>query len=489
MRRNPHLLLVLVVLIVIHRVLLVDNSCLAQDKASKIDELMALYQNYDQFNGSVLVTEKGKVIYKKGFGSANMEWNIPNQPDTKFRLGSITKQFTAMLVMQLVEQGKLRLNGKITDYLPEYPKKTGDRITIHHLLTHTSGIPNYTALPNFMSQMSREPYAPTDFLKKFFELDLEFDPGSKFNYSNSGYFLLGVIIEKVTGLPYEKVLQERILDPLNMKNTGYDHHSTITVNRAAGYQRSLKGYENAAYLDMSLPYAAGSLYSTVEDLYFWDQALYIDKLLSKKSRDQMFQPYLSGYAYGWIIGKIPLEQSRDSVASISHGGGINGFNTLIVRLPDDRHLIVLLNNTGGAKLDEISRGVTNILYGKPYKPPRKSIAQMILKALEENNVEAAIKKYREMKASQGDLYDFGENELNTLGYQLLGMKRVKDAIEVFKLNIEAYPDAFNPYDSLAEAYMINGDKELAIKNYAKSLELNPKNTNAIEMLKRINESK
>src|SRR6185295_18871081 len=240
-------------------------SVSAQNKVRQIDEVMSLYHKYQQFNGSVLVADNGKVIYKKGFGFANMEWNIPNEPDTRFRLGSITKQFTATLVLQLVEQGKLKLDGKVSDYLDSYRKDTGGKITIHNLLSHTSGVPNYTGQPGFIETVSRNPYAVDDFVKKYASGDLEFEPGAKFNYSNSGYFILGAIIEKVTGKPYEQVLKENIFDPAGMKNTGYDHYDTIIGKRAAGYVKTPRGYRNAPYLDMTIPYAAGSLYSTVED--------------------------------------------------------------------------------------------------------------------------------------------------------------------------------------------------------------------------------
>src|SRR6185369_14222828 len=249
-------------------------SAVAQSKANKIDDLMSLYHKYGQFNGSVLVADNGQVVYKKGVGLANMEWNISNAPDTKFRLGSITKQFTATVILQLVEQGKIKLDGKITDYLPDYRPDTGARVTIHNLLTHTSGIPSYTSLPGFLQNVSRNPFKVDEFIKKYASGDLEFEPGTKFVYDNSGYFLLGAIIEKVTGKPYEQVLKENIFDPVGMKNTGYDHWQTILAKRATGYTNTPRGYETAAYLDMSIPYAAGSIYSTVEDLYLWDQALY-----------------------------------------------------------------------------------------------------------------------------------------------------------------------------------------------------------------------
>ena len=464
-------------------VIIFQAPAFAQDKARQIDELVSLYHKYEQFNGSVLVAENGKVIYKKGLGLANMEWNIPNEPDTKFRLGSITKQFTATLILQLVEQGKIKLDGKISDYLDAYRKDTGSKITIHHLLSHTSGVPNYTALPGFFQGVSRNPYMVAEFIKQYASGDLEFEPGTKFNYSNSGYFLLGAIIEKVTGKPYEQVLKENILEPAGMKNTGYDHYDQIISKRASGYIKTPNGYQNAPYLDMSIPYAAGSLFSTVEDLYLWDQALNGDKILSAKSKEAMFTANLSNYGYGFVMRKITLGPNKIVVPVIEHGGGINGFNTTIVRLVGDKRLIVLLDNTSqGRYLDKIVAGITNILYDQPYESARRSIAESLRKTIVEKDVAAGIKQYRELKADKANEYDFSEEELNTLGYQLLQTKKVAESIEIFKLNVEAYPQAFNTYDSLGEAYMTHGDKELAIANYKKSLELNPQNTGATRML-------
>jgi len=457
------------------------------DKAARIDEYLTRAHKTGQFNGAALVAENGKVIYKKGLGLANMEWNVPNEADTKFRLASITKQFTAALILQLVEQGKLKLDGKLSEYLPDYRKDVGDKVTIHHLLTHTSGIPSYTSLPKFMEEQTRNSYQVAEFVKRYASNDLEFEPGKQFSYNNSGYFLLGAIIEKIHGKPYEQVIKENIFDPLGMKNSGYDHHRTILSKRASGYQKTPAGYTNAPYLDMSIPYAAGSLYSTVEDLYLWDQALYTDKVVSAKIRELMYQPFLNNYAYGWTIRKVNLGQSKETVNSIAHNGGINGFNTTIVRYPEQKNLIVLLDNTSqGANLDRISRGLTNILYNQPFEMPKQSIAEVLMKTIaERGDVAAAVKQYRELKATQGATYDFGENELNGLGYQLLGAKKMKEAIEIFKLNVEAYPQAANPYDSLGEAYLAAGERELALQNYRKALELNPQNANIAAVVKNL----
>lgn len=485
MKRSPKTLSTATFILGLLGLLLIQSTVLAQDKAAKIDELMTLSHRYGKFNGAVLVAENGKVIYKKGIGLANMEWNIPNTTDTRFRLGSITKQFTAMLILQLVEQGKIKLEGKLSDYLPDYRKDVGARVTIHQLLTHTSGIPSYTGLPGFFANESRDPYGVEEFVKKYASHDLEFDPGSKYSYNNSGYFLLGYIVEKLTGKPYEQVLKEKILDPAGMKNTGYDHWGTVIPKRAAGYVKTVQGYENAPYLDMSIPYAAGSMYSTVEDLYLWDQALYENILLNASYKEVMFKPYLEDYAYGWLVTKT-FYGSKGPVSVIKHGGGINGFNTMIVRLVDNRDLIVLLDNTSqGQSVDRISREITNILYDAPYTLPKQSIAELLLKTILEKGVEAGVQQYRDLKASQGSAYDWSEEELNTLGYQLIGMKKVKEAIEIFKLNVEVYPQAFNTYDSLGEAYLLSGDKELAIKNYKRSLELNKANKGAENALKRL----
>ena len=453
-------------------------------KSANIDEVMTLANKYRLFNGSVLVAENGKVIYKKGLGLANMEWNIPNTPETRFRLGSITKQFTATLILQLVEQGKIKLDGKLSDYLPDYRKDVGEKVTVHQLLSHTSGIPSYTGLPGFFNNVSRNPYSVDEFVKKYASNDLEFEPGSKFSYNNSGYFLLGAIIEKVTGKPYEQVLKEKIFEPLGMKNTGYDHHATLIQKRASGYEKTADGYVNAAYLDMSLPYAAGSLYSTVEDLYLWDQALYTERVLSTQSKDLMYKPNLENYAYGWAITKAKL--GTETVPQIGHNGGINGFNTLILRFPVQKNLIVLLDNTSqGGSLDRLSKALTNILYDQPYDLPKLPLAAVLRKTIEEKGIEAGVAQYRDLKTKQGSVYDFSEPELNQLGYQLLQAKKLKDAVEIFKLNVEAYPQGFNTYDSLAEAYMASGNNELAIQNYRKSLELNPQNQGAVTMLKRL----
>ena len=463
-----------------------QSSIIAQDKAAEIEELMNKYNEYGQFNGAVLIAENGDVIFKKGYGYANMEWNIPNTTDTKFRLASITKQFTAMLIMQLVEGGNINLDGKLSDYLPYYRKDVGDQVTIHHLLTHTSGIPNLTNKPpGVLDKLGRNHYEVRELIEELCSDDLEFEPGSKFSYCNSGYCILGAVIEEVTGKSYEEVLRERIFKQLGMDNSGMDNNEPVIEKRASGYNKGILDYENTDYLDMSLVYSAGAMYSTVEDLFLWDQALYTDKLLSEENKEIMFTPFLQNYAYGWGVSELPIGDENKKV--IRHSGGINGFNTVIIRLVDDKHLIVLLNNFSPCNLNKISKGIADILYGEEYELPKRSLAEKFSKTVMLEGVSEGIKQLKELKEKQENEYYIDENEINNFGYYLLGKDRVDNAIEVFKLNVELFPDAFNPYDSLGEAYMIKGEKELAIKNYEKSVELNPGNTNGIRMLKKLKE--
>ena len=468
-------------------VLFSSTVIFAQSHTEKIDQLLSKYQEYGQFNGSALVALDGKVILKKGYGYANMEWKIPNQANTKHRLGSITKQFTAVLILQLANQGKVDLQANLSTYLPDYPKDAGGKITIHQLLTHTAGVPNYTSFPDFFATKSRNPHNIEELVAIFSELPLDFAPGAQFAYSNSGYVLLGVIIEKVTGKTYEAALKEMIFDPLGMTNTGYDHHGQIIENRASGYEKAGSAYVNADYIDMSIPYAAGSMYSTVEDLLRWDQALYTDKVLPKKYMDLMFTPHVEAfgmhYGYGWSVGKVPLGETGKEQDIITHGGGINGFNTLISRLTANKELIILLNNTGGANLNDMSIGINSILNDQPYELPKQSVSAAVVSTIMEKSIPAGLKHFEEIK--NDSKYHLSEQDMNTEGYRLLRDGQLDAAAAILKLNVDAFPESFNVYDSYGEILLLQGDKEGAIKNYKKSVELNPANQNGIDQLEKI----
>ena len=336
---------------------------------SKADAFLAAQAKVNGFSGSVLIAREGVRLYSKGFGWANAEWEIPNASNTKFRLGSITKQFTATAVLRLQEQGKLKAQDAICTYLSPCPD-TWKAVTVHHLLTHTSGIPSYTGSPEYGKTMMM-PKTAEQMVAGFRDLPLEFQPGERFKYNNSGYFLLGLIIEKVSGKKYEEVLRDEIFGPLGMHDSGYDWSATLIPRRAAGYQRR-DGLVNAPYLDMQQPYSAGSLYSTVDDLLLWDQALYTDKVLPAAAREAMFTPFKDGYAYGWNV--VPPDKAVSGKRQVGHGGGINGFSTMIARVPEDRLVVIVLGNVDNVNATPIARDLVAIAYGKPFTMPLERTA-------------------------------------------------------------------------------------------------------------------
>lgn len=458
-------------------------------KVEKIDRLIELYAANHLFNGSVLVAENDEVIFKKGFGSANMEWKIPNASDTKFRIGSVTKQFTATLILLLEQEGKIDLQEKISKYLPRYRKDYGDKITIEHLLKHTSGIPNYTARADVMNDIAIHDYSPKEIAEKFCSGDLEFEPGTKFKYNNSAYFLLGVIVEESTKKTYAENLKERIFEPLKMKNSGIDSPKVLLENRAAGYEYSFNGYENAEFIDMENSiFSAGAIYSTVEDLNLWQNALYGGKLLSKKNKNLMFTPTLGNYGYGLFIGKFKPSGMSEEITSVGHHGGINGFSALLIRFVETKITVILLDNTRAEKrgnLENISLSIYRILNDLSPEKFRRSMQILMTEKMRSGaSGEALADFYKSIKTRKDD-YDLSgaETFLNNLGYFLLEKNRVKDSLAVLKLAVEEFPNSANTFDSYGEALMKDGQKAEAIKNYKRSLELNPNNKNAVEQLK------
>lgn len=346
--------------------LAISRTSLGADLGAGIERIMLARHEAGEFSGSVLVARCGHIAYKRGFGLANLEWRIPNGPQTKFKIGSITKQFTSLLVLQLVREGQIKLDGRLSDYLSYYRKDTGQRVTLHHLLTHTSGIPNFIEAPGFLEGWdSRRRYSVQEFAQSHCSGDLKFEPGMQFSYSNSGYFLLGAVLEEVAGKTYERLLSERIFGPLKMKDSGYARSETVLPNRASGYERSSEGLRNARFYDMSIPFAAGALYSTVEDLFLWDQALYSNRLLPVRLRDLLFRPNLANYGYGWGI-LVPAEGSAYAGESIPmHGGAIFGFQAMIQRIPKHKELIVLLDNSDSPKLPDIALEIRSLLAATP----------------------------------------------------------------------------------------------------------------------------
>lgn len=335
-----------------------------KELVSKINEYMDKYLELWDFSGSILVAKEGEVLFKKGYGYANIEHKVPNTPETKFRLWSITKQFTAAAILMLEEKGLIDVKDSIKKYFPEYPQ-FDERITIHHLLTHTSGIFNYSNLAEAHKKMLKLPLTHEEVIELFKDRPLEFNPGEKWDYSNSGYHLLGLIIENVSGKTYSEFLKENIFEPLGMKNSGIDDNKTILPNMATGYYLNDDRLIHCEYVDMNIVFSSGAMYSTVEDMYLWDQALSSEKLIKKETVDRMNTPYKDSYGYGVFV------TDKYNRRNINHSGGCEGFLTELHRYVDDKVSIVVLSNYGFTAVWKLSEVIAAIAFNENYELPKK----------------------------------------------------------------------------------------------------------------------
>jgi CubicO group peptidase (beta-lactamase class C family) len=361
----------------------------------------------------------------------------------------MTKPMTALLVMQLVEEGKIRLDGTVSDYVPYYPRDTGTRITVDQLLNHTSGLqqdigfsddPN--DVPPIVAKLNADLLSNDELVQLIAARPLRFEPGTDYGYSSDGYAVLGAVIEHVTGQSYWEAIAERLLKPAGMTETVPALLTPLVPKRASGYRQSFAGIENAMHIGAT---PAGGLYSTARDLHRWERALYGTSLASQRSKDILFALRTVITAYGWKTAEEEWAGRKRKVLRTT--GGLPGFVNLLLRVPDEE----------------------------------RALAPII----EQSGVAEALTQFRQMQTRPAE-YSLNEAEMNSLGYHYLTTGKAADAaIAVFRLNVEAFPTSANAYDSLGEAYMTKGDKELAIKNYQRSLELDPQNTNATEMLKRL----
>lgn len=321
-----------------------------------MDQVVESFAGQQQFMGSVLVARGNDVLFNKAYGSADLEWNIPNTTDTKFRIGSVTKQFTAACILLLEERGKLSVNDLVKKYMPDAPA-AWDKVTIYNVLTHTAGIPNFTNLPDYAKSMAL-PATPEQLVARFRDLPLDFQPGEKWSYSNSGYVLLGNLIEKISGETYQKFVTDNIFTPLGMKDSGYDSNLPVIAHRASGYGRTPQGFQNAQFIDMTVPFSAGALYSTTGDLLKWEQGLFGGKLLKPESLTKMTMPFLNNYAFGLGVSTVGGRKMID------HNGGVNGFSAQLAYYPDDKLTVAVLSNMGSPAVGPIATQLAAIAHGE-----------------------------------------------------------------------------------------------------------------------------
>ena len=368
MKTNPQLIKAITLCIC----LLISATTVAQSLTEDIDKYIGAQYNKDTPGVSVLVAKDGKMIYQNAFGVANMELDIKAVKENVFEIGSITKQFTAVAILMLEEQGKLSVEDDMTKYIPDYPTQ-GKTITIHQLLNHTSGIQSYTGMASFRT-LARTDMTPTELIDKFKNEPMEFDPGTKFKYNNSGYILLGHIIEVVSGQSYEDFIQTNIFDKVGMTNSYYGSMPRIIPNRASGYSETDTGYRNAEYLSLTLPYAAGSIMSTTADLLKWQNAISANSLIKRSSLDKAINGSIlaSGekipYGYGWIKGDV------NGSTTMEHSGGIFGYTTNGIFLPEENVYVIGLTNCDCGNVGALVSNIAAMAIGKPFPKKEDAIA-------------------------------------------------------------------------------------------------------------------
>lgn len=334
-----------------------------------MDEVVRASVEAEEFSGSVLVARDGEVLLDRGYGLANREWSIPNDGDTKFRLGSVTKQFTAVAIMILNERGLVDLDAPVKTYLPDAPA-AWDGVTVRHLLTHTSGVPSFTDFDDYEA-LKTLPATMDSLIARFRDRPLDFQPGEGWDYSNSGYVVLTAVVEKASGESYADFVAETLFQPLGMNDSGYDSHAAILPHRASGYAPTARGIVNADYVDMSIPQGAGALYSTTRDLLKWEQGLFGGRLLSPASLTLLTTPVRNRYAFGLVVTEA------GGNTTVAHSGGIEGFNTHMAYDPARRMTVIVLGNLNGAGPDQVAGSLMALARGETVTLPNERRAVVV----------------------------------------------------------------------------------------------------------------
>jgi len=488
----------------------------AQSLQTRIDDLVNEYVLNGQFMGSVLVAENGEVILAKGYGLADAEKNIPNTPETKFGIGSITKQFTAMLVTQLVEKGKLRLDNTIADFLPDFPEDTGKKITVEMLLCHTSGLPFPEGIEKYYYASTKDEYLQ-EFIKQLNEEGLRFAPGDGYGYSNAGYFILGLIIEKVTGKSYEEVLSEQILNPLGMSQTGCDRKGLVVENRATSYAKLRDRYntwneETNSYDPAICGFGYGNLYTTVGDLFKFSEALSTNRLLSEKYlamylkvrniktrvpipgiSQELVRNHFGTFGNGFVgeISYIEDPDTKEKETLYWHDGTCKLFKSNHFHYSGKDQIIIIFSNCSFlCEGNEMVLKIHQLLNNKPYDHIliKHSLSQYISEDVATHaGVPAAIDEYYRFKDDTASFTVPGQDWLIWAGRYVAGELGDPDnaillAILLFQAAITSFPDSWQAYDAMGETYIAKGDTALAIQCYRESLDLNSENEAAKKII-------
>jgi len=486
-------------------IILLSTGAKAQTKLSKtellnkIDSIFADYNKPDVPGASVLIIENGEIVVKRTYGLARLEPKIETTENTCYRLASISKQFTAMAIMMLKEQGKLSLDNTITDLYPDFPAY-GRNITIDHLVHHVSGVINYEEL---LPEADRETVgleSRPDSLqltdRDVFELlakidSTYFEPGTDYRYSNAGYAILTMIIEKASGMDFASFLEKSIFKPLGMNNAiAYERGKSTLPNRAYGYTKIQQQYKEADQSYTSAILGDGGIYCSISDYCKWEQALYTDRLVSFEALDHIFKPYQlkdgrfvpTGYGFGWYI------YESNNVKYTLHRGTTYGFSNIVIHIPELKQTFMILTNRNATILYvyDMVLEIANLCTGNLFQP---SIEEPLLRMIREQDTDSAIKQYFTLKKESSKYFYFGEACLNNLGSVLLSENRYEDAIKIFILNISQFPKSSITYENLGLAQFLSGERKSALETYKKALALDKNSIEAKRMIEYLKQLK
>ena len=440
----------------------------------KINQLVERYSEYNVFQGAVLVAQGDDIVYSAGTGLANREWGVPNAPDVRYRLASLTKGFSAALILKLVDEGKLSLSDTLQYHIPEFQGEKADVITIEQLLRHTSGMQHTTGLPGWFIGAFRREISDKDYIAEIAKLPLLSPPGERYNYSNLDYFLLGKIAERLTGQSYGEALSTRIFTPLGMEDTGVDTTTALLAKRAGGYVWAAGGgFRNQGYNNMMVFGAGAALYSTTEDMLRWFRGLAGGKILSPESMALMFE---KDNAIGWRVQEWQLPTGR-SLQTTNYDGQIDGFSSYLTHFTKSDVTVILLGNigTGSSTKAQLTVELKQALEGA--KMPKLPLSFSLTKALTENRLTGGIKAY----LAAPNAFSVEEERLESLGNEIGWAQMPQHSISVRLLAVKLFPQSIQAHVRLAETQARAGNREAGLAAYTDALAL-AENTSDADMV-------
>jgi len=446
----------------------------------KIEATVADFEIEKRFSGAILVAEGDQVIYKKGVAKANHTFGIGNQTDTAFLVGSISKQFTSMIILQLVQEGKMELNAPIGTWFPEFPPYKKEKITVHHLLSHSSGLPHYRGLAEIgidLETYDRVNRPLEEYAKAIGNMNLLWEPGTRYQYSSQGYILLGIIAQKVTNKSFDQLIQERISKPLGLKNTGFAYNERIVPGLANAYHYGIQqsdegllsmGYANAEYRDQTNTFCTGGVHSTVEDLFLWSRALWTNQLLGQELREKMFTVQAKPYGYGWFISNPSAWGLGEDDSVINHGGATTGYRAQIAMLNRGAFTIIVLGNTSNSRSTALAQSISQVLNGKEPRPAN-ILGTAVTWRFVSHGKEEAFALFEKSKESNRYLkndYAFYAN-----ADRLLSFGKPDMALNIAEMGLRLYPNSGALYLNLGDIAVAKGLHKDAMAHFQKAYDL------------------